>query len=226
MPSNELLQERIGISFNDAKLLEIALTHRSFLNEHRKSKIVHNERMEFLGDAVLELVVTEFLYKNYKDPEGVLTNWRSALVKTESLAETAQVLKLDEFIRLSRGEARNSARARLQIMANTVEALIGAIYLDQGYAVAAQFIDKYINTKLPSIIEAGSWQDSKTKLQESCQEKEGITPTYKVLEEVGPDHNKVFTVGVYVGKDLRGKGSGASKQDAQQAAAHNALQKS
>lgn len=226
MQDNKLLQKRIGISFKDVGLLEVALTHRSFLNEHRKSKIVHNERMEFLGDAVLELVVTEFLYKNYKDPEGVLTNWRSALVKTESLAETAQQLKLDEFIRLSRGEARNSARARSQIMANTVEAVIGAIYLDRGYGIAAEFIGKYINTKLAEIIKAGSWQDSKTKLQESIQEKEGVTPTYRVLEEVGPDHNKVFTVGVYIGKELRGKGSGASKQDAQQAAAQNALQKS
>lgn len=225
MPGNEELQKRIGVVFKDSQLLEMALTHRSFLNEHRRAKILHNERLEFLGDAVLELVVTEFLYKNYKDPEGVLTNWRSALVKTESLAETAQQLKLDEFIRLSRGEARNSARARLQIMANTVEAVIGAIYLDQGYTAAAEFIGKYINTKLPAIIEIGSWQDSKTKLQESIQEKEGVTPTYKVLEEVGPDHNKTFTVGVYISKELRGKGSGASKQDAQQAAAQNALAK-
>jgi ribonuclease-3 len=223
MHDSDQLQKIIGVVFKDPQLLEMALTHRSFLNEHRKGKVVHNERLEFLGDAVLELAVTEFLYNNYPDPEGVLTNWRSALVKTDSLAETAAEIGLEGYIKLSRGEARNSARARTQIMANTVEAVIGAIYLDQGYTTAANFIAKYINKKLPDIIQAGSWQDAKTKLQEMMQEKEGVTPTYKVLEEDGPDHNKQFTVGVYVGKELRGQGSGASKQAAQQAAAENAL---
>lgn len=224
MQDSQQLQDKIKVRFKNPKLLEMALTHRSFLNEHRKSQTVHNERLEFLGDAVLELVVTEFLYQNYPDPEGVLTNWRSALVKTDSLAETAAEIKLADYIKLSRGESRNSARARTQIMANAVEALIGAIYLDQGYQVAAEFIASYINKKLPAIIEAGSWQDAKTKLQELMQEKEGVTPTYKVLEEEGPDHNKVFKVGVYINKDLRGEGSGPSKQAAQQAAAQNALQ--
>jgi ribonuclease III len=223
MPASQKLQDALGVKFDDPGLLETALVHRSYMNEHRKTVHVHNERLEFLGDAVLELVVTEFLYLNYSDPEGILTNWRSALVKTESLSETAAKLELNKYVKLSRGEARGSERARQQILANALEAVIGAIYLDRGYETAKSFIGQHINSKLPAIIKSGTWQDAKTKLQEMMQEKEGLTPTYKVLSEEGPDHNKMFTVGVYVGKKLRGKGSGTSKQEAQQAAAEKAL---
>ena len=217
------LQSKLGVKFQDPSLLETAITHRSYLNENRPLKLTHNERLEFLGDAVLELVVTEYLYRNYQEPEGVLTNWRSALVKTGSLNTAATKVGLDEFIRMSRGEAKGSARARHQIMANAFEAVIGAIYLDQGYKVSQAFIEKHILEMLPAILKTGSWQDAKTRLQELAQDKEGQTPSYKVLEEAGPDHDKVFTVGVYIGDELRGQGNGASKQVAQQAAAEQAL---
>ena len=219
------LQIKLGTEFKNTSLLEAAITHRSFLNENRRKKLVHNERLEFLGDAVLELVVTEHLYKEYSEPEGVLTNWRSALVKTESLSAVADILGLSEYLRLSKGEAKGSARARRQISANAVEAVIGAIYLDRGYKAAGNFISKHILSMLPAILKSGAWQDAKTKLQELAQDKEGYTPTYKVLEEEGPDHDKLFTVGVYIGKELRGKGSGSSKQAAQQAAAEQGLNK-
>ena len=223
-PVNKLLKST-GLRFKNPQLLEMALTHRSYLNENRRSQLEHNERLEFLGDAVLELVVTEHLYSSYQEPEGVLTNWRSALVKTKTLSETAQELGLDKYIRLSRGEARGSERAKLQIMANVLEAVIGAIYLDGGYSPARDFITKHIIKHLPEIIKSGAWQDAKTKYQEWVQEKEGVTPTYKVLEESGPDHDKHFVIGVYVGKQLRGKGEGSSKQLGQQAAAATALDK-
>lgn len=219
------LQTSLGLSFRDISLLETALTHRSFVNEHRKSEQAHNERLEFLGDAVLELVVTEFLYNQYDEPEGVLTNWRSALVKTGSLSAVADRLELNNYLRLSRGEKQGSERARHQILANTVEAIIGALYLDQGYEVAQEFITKHIISTLPEILKSGSWQDAKSKLQELAQEKHGSTPVYKVLEEDGPDHDKTFTIGVYVGKDMQGKGTGSSKQIAQQSAATEALKK-
>lgn len=217
------LAKALNITIKDQALYEVALTHRSYLNEHRRQKLEHNERLEFLGDAVLELVVTEYLYKNHKDPEGVLTNWRSALVKTESLAAVGENLGLSDFVRLSRGEAHGSERAKRQIMANTVEAVIGAMYLDQGYDMARQFIAEHIICQLPNIIASGSWQDAKTKLQETAQEAESYTPVYRVLSEEGPDHDKIFTVGVYVGRELRGQGQGSSKQAAQQAAAEKAL---
>ena len=219
------LSTKLGLKFRNPVLLEVALTHRSYLNENRKAGGEHNERMEFLGDAVLELIVTEYLYQNYQDPEGVLTNWRSAIVKTESLNGAATELGLDRFIRLSRGEARGTERAKRQIMANALEAIIGAIYLDQGYAVTRDFIIKHLLKQLKTIIKTGAWQDAKTKLQEMIQEREGFTPTYKVLSEVGPDHDKQFTVGVYVGEELRGQGIGTSKQTAQQDAAASALEK-
>lgn len=224
MSSIEELAAKLGVTFADHELLETAVTHRSYLNEQRRrQKLGHNERLEFLGDAVLELIVTEHLYKNYDDPEGVLTNWRSALVRTESLSKVATAIDLDQYLRLSRGEARGSERARKQIMANAIEAVIGAIYLDQGYTVAGRFVTDFIIKDLPEIISTGSWQDAKTALQELVQEEQGVTPTYKVLDSSGPDHDKQFTVGVYVGKKLAGRGSGASKQNAQQAAAEQAL---
>lgn len=217
------LQARLKLEFNDMSLLERAFIHRSYLNEHPKLGLEHNERLEFLGDAVLELVVTDFLYRNYQNPEGDLTNWRSALVKTESLSAVAEKLELGQYLKLSRGEAKGNDRSRALISANCVEALIGAIYLDQGYEAAKDFISDYIIANLPHILKNGTWVDPKSKFQELAQEREGQTPVYKVLEESGPDHDKIFIMGVYVGDQLRGKGQGSSKQAAQQVAAANAL---
>ena len=201
----------------------MAFTHRSYINEHKKSAENHNERLEFLGDAVLELAVTQFLYAQYDEPEGILTNWRSALVRTESIGAAATRLNFEQMLRLSRGEKRGSDRARQQILANSFEAIIGAIYLDQGYEVARDFIEKNIISTLPQILETGSWRDPKSYLQEVAQEKDNQTPVYKVLSEDGPDHDKVFTLGVFIGSQLRGSGSGSSKQAAQQKAAEEAL---
>ncbi len=214
----------LGGNFSDPQLLITAFTHRSYLNEHRKSVSEHNERLEFLGDAVLELVVTEYLYGNYSEPEGVLTNWRSALVRTESIGAAADRLAMEQLLRLSRGEKKaNSERARLQIQANCYEAVIGALYLDKGYDAAKKFIHDTLLNTLPDILHSGSWIDPKSKLQEVAQEHDGQTPNYRVLEESGPDHDKQFTVGVFVGEKLVGKGSGSSKQAAQVEAAAVAL---
>jgi ribonuclease III len=215
----------LGITFNNLDLLITALTHRSYLNEHRKTVSEHNERLEFLGDAVLELVVTEYLYTNYSEPEGILTNWRSALVRTESISAAATALGFEPFLRLSRGEKRGTERARAQILANSFEAVIGAVYLDQGYEASKAIIEKAILSTFSKILETGSWLDPKSRLQEVAQSTLGFTPSYKVLEETGPDHDKVFTVGVYVDSKLYGQGSGPSKQAAQQAAAEEALGK-
>lgn len=213
----------LGVQFQDIEQLIIAFTHRSYLNEHKKTARAHNERMEFLGDAVLELVVTDYLYRNYSEPEGVLTNWRSALVRTESIGEAAEKAGFEEYLRLSRGEKRGTDRARAQILANAYESVVGAIYIDQGYDSAKKFIDKTILATLPAILETGSWMDAKSRLQELAQSHEGSTPVYKVLSEVGPDHDKIFTIGVFVGSKLRGKGQGPSKQQAQQNSATEAL---
>lgn len=209
--------------FAEIDLLVTAFTHRSYVNEHKKTAREHNERLEFLGDAVLELVVTQFLFANYTDPEGTLTNWRSALVRTESISAAASRLGFEQYLRLSRGEKRGTDRARAQILANTFEAVIGAIYLDQGYEAARVFIEKNILSTFEAILESGSWMDPKSHLQEVVQSQEGHTPHYKVLNEEGPDHDKIFTVGVFVEGDLRGKGTGPSKQTAQVAAAEAAL---
>lgn len=219
-----LLESELGLHFNDSVILEQAFTHRSYLNEHPKTGLEHNERLEFLGDAVLELVVTDYLYRNYPNPEGDLTNWRSALVKTESLSSVAAALDLDRFLRLSKGESKGNARSRALIHANCVEALIGAIYLDQGYDAAKAMVEKHIISRLETILKEGTWVDPKSKFQEMAQEHDSATPHYKVLEEVGPDHDKLFVVGVYVGSELRGKGEGSSKQAAQQQAAAAALE--
>lgn len=219
----QTFQDRLGLKFNDITLLERAFIHRSYLNEHPKLGLEHNERLEFLGDAVLELVVTDYLYRNYPNPEGDLTNWRSALVKTESLAAVAEKLEISEYFKLSRGEAKGNARSHALISANAVEAIIGATYLDQGYDVAKQFITDQIISRLPEILATGTWMDAKSKFQESAQDQFGLTPGYRVMEESGPDHDKIFTIGVYVGDKLFGKGSGSSKQTAQQAAAAAAL---
>lgn len=213
----------LNLNFKDPALLERAFIHRSYLNEHPKLGLEHNERLEFLGDAVLELVVTDYLYRNYQNPEGELTNYRSALVKTESLSAVAETLQVSDYIKLSRGEAKGNDRSRALISANCVEAIIGAIYLDQGYDQAAKFITEHIISRLPYILKVGSWVDPKSKFQELAQEREGVTPVYKVLEESGPDHDKVFVVGAFVGRKLLGKGQGSSKQVAQQMAADAAL---
>lgn len=222
-PYQDFAKSTFGFVFKKPELLVLAFTHRSYVNEHKKSSEGHNERLEFLGDAVLELVVTEFLYANYAEPEGILTNWRSALVRTESIGAAATKLDFEKMLRLSKGEKRGSDRARQQILANSFEAVTGAIYLDQGYDVAKEFINQNIISTLPQILETGSWRDPKSYLQEVAQEKDGHTPVYKVLSEDGPDHDKVFTLGVFIGSQLRGSGTGSSKQAAQQKAAEEAL---
>lgn len=219
----QFAEEILGARFNDISLLVTAFTHRSYVNEHKKTVQVHNERMEFLGDAVLELAVTEYLYTTHDEPEGVLTNWRSALVRTESIGAAASRYNFEPLLRLSRGEKRGTIRARAQIMANCYEAVVGALYLDQGYEVAAAFIKKSLLSTLPEILESGSWMDPKSYLQELAQSTEGATPVYKVIEETGPDHEKTFIVGVYVAGKIRGKGQGPSKQAGQQQAAEQAL---
>lgn len=219
----QFAREQLKTEFNNIDLLITALTHRSYLNEHKKSVSEHNERLEFLGDAVLELVVTEYLYVNYDEPEGVLTNWRSSLVRTESIGAAAAKYNFEPLIRLSKGEKRGSDRARAQILANSFEAVVGAIYLDQGYEAAKAFISESIISTFSEILETGSWLDSKSRLQELAQRKENATPVYKVIKEFGPDHDKTFTVGVYVAGNLLGQGDGPSKQTAQQKAAEKAL---
>ncbi len=223
LPYQEFAREKLGFEFDNIQLLIDAFTHRSYMNEHKKSANVHNERLEFLGDAVLELSVTDYLYNNHDEPEGILTSWRSALVRTESIGEAGTKLGYEPLLRLSRGEKRGSDRARQQILANAFEALIGAIYLEKGYAVADAFIQKHILSKLEGILEAGTWRDPKSHLQEVSQSVDGMTPQYRVIEEIGPDHEKVFTLGVYVGSELMGTGTGHSKQIAQQDAARAAL---
>lgn len=216
-------KDKLKSDFKDINLLITAFTHRSYLNEHKKTVSAHNERLEFLGDAVLELVVTEFLYNKYVDPEGVLTNWRSSLVRTESIAEAAEQCDFEPLLRLSRGEARGSVRARRQILANGFEAVVGALYLDQGYDKAKAFILESVISKFDDILASGSWMDPKSHLQELAQSKETATPVYRVISEEGPDHDKIFTVGVFVNSQLRGQGTGPSKQAGQQMAAEEAL---
>ena len=223
-PYADFADKVLHTKFNDIMLLVTAFTHRSYVNEHKKSTKEHNERLEFLGDAVLELVTTRFLFDNYDDPEGVLTNWRSALVRTESIGEAAAKHDFEPLLRLSRGEKKASSdRARLQILANAYEAVIGALYLDQGYDEAKKFIERTLLVTFEDILKSGSWQDPKSQYQEIVQSEEGFTPQYRVLDEQGPDHEKVFTVGVYVNDELRAQANGPSKQAAQVAAAQKAL---
>ncbi len=218
-------QNKIGTSFKDVSLLKQAFVHRSYINENRSSGLQHNERLEFLGDAVLELVITDFLYNKYKDKaEGELTAYRSALVNADSCAKIATDLDMGSYLLLSKGESKDTGRARQYILANALEALIGAIYIDQGYDAAKGFIEKNFTPKIESIISEGSHVDAKSLFQEKAQEFDGITPLYKTIKETGPDHDKKFTVGVYVGKDLVATGDGDSKQDAEQGAARKALE--
>lgn len=223
-PYQEFAREKLGFEYKNIDYLVTALTHRSYVNEHKKSASEHNERLEFLGDAVLELVVTDYLYRNYNEPEGVLTSWRSALVNTDSIGASGELLGYEPLLRMSRGEKKGSSRARQSILANAFEALIGSIYLERGYDDAAIFVDKHILSKLEGIISSGSWRDPKSHLQEVSQRIDGHTPVYKVLGEDGPDHDKIFTLGVFVGSKQMGKGTGASKQLAQQQAAKAALE--
>ena len=223
-PYQDFARNTLGFEFEKIDLLITAFTHRSYVNEHRKSVHEHNERLEFLGDAVLELVVTDFLFNNYSEPEGILTSWRASLVRTESIGEAGTKLGYESLIRMSRGEKQGGDRARQQILANAFEALIGAIYLERGYADAEVFIKKHITSKLDAILASGSWRDPKSHLQEVMQRTDGVTPRYVVLEEVGPDHDKMFTLGVYSGDRLVSQGTGPSKQHAQQVAAKAALE--
>lgn len=224
-PYQDFAKEKLGFEFKDLQLLITALTHRSYVNEHKKSVSEHNERLEFLGDAVLELVVTDYLYRNHSEPEGILTSWRASLVRTESIGAAGVALGYEPLVRMSRGEKQGSERARQQILANAFEAVTGAIYLERGYDDAADFIAKNIISKLDNILDTGSWRDAKSHLQEVSQRIDNQTPQYRVIEEVGPDHDKIFTLGVYVNNNLMGVGSGPSKQVAQQQAAQVALEK-
>ena len=217
--------QALGLTFNNLALLEEALTHRSYLNEHKTAKS-HNERLEFLGDAVLELAVTHFLFTKYPTkPEGDLTAFRAALVNTYSLAESAEAIGLNDMLLLSKGESRDTGRARQIILANAFEAVLGAIYLDQGYDAAEAFIGKHLYAKIDDVVAKRAWQDAKSKFQELAQDKKGQTPSYKTVAETGPDHDKRFTVGVFVGTDEMARGEGQSKQEAEQAAAQAAIEK-
>ncbi len=219
------LEEKIGVEFSNKDFLLIAVVHRSYLNEHSEYKLDHNERQEFLGDAVLELIVTEYLFNNYHNPEGELTNWRAALVNSEMLAVVAEKLSIEEYIHMSKGEDKDkNSKARHYILANSVEAIIGAIYLDKGYDVAKKFILDNFIIHLEEILEKQLYKDPKSKFQEISQEKVGITPSYKVLEESGPDHDKKFVVGLYLGKEKVSEGEGTSKQEAQVDAAAKGLE--
>ncbi len=223
-PYEEFAKNKLGFAFNDINLLVVALTHRSYVNEH-KAVHKHNERLEFLGDAVLELVSSDYLYRNYEYPEGVMTAIRAALVRTESIGDAGKELGYEPLVRLSRGEKQGSERAHDVILADCFEAVIGAIYLDQGYEKAREFIAKHILAKTDMVIEEGLWRDPKSYVQELAQKVDGITPVYKTLKEEGPDHDKLFTVGLYVGGSLKGTGTGHSKQEAQTAAAREGVKK-
>ena len=219
-----ILECRLGVTFQDRSFLKQALTHRSFINEHRTWPLGHNERLEFLGDAVLELIVTEFLFKKYpRQPEGLLTSYRSSLVNITVLAEIAVELGLNDFLLISKGEAKDTGRARQLILGNSFEAVVGALYLDQGYEAAQQLVAKYLLPKIDAIVTKGLWRDPKGQLQEATQKHLQLAPNYEVLEQSGPDHNRQFVVGVYFGPDLIAKGTGPAKQLAEVEAAKAAL---
>ena len=225
MKDFSILQKKLNLKFKNKDFLIQAFVHRSYLNENPDFYLPHNERLEFLGDAVLEIVVTKYLYQKYpKKSEGELTNWRAALVNAKQLSEIARELDFNEFLLLSRGETKEIGKARQYILANTFEAFIGALYLDQGLNPCKEFIKKHLIKELPHIIEAGLFKDAKSRFQEEAQERIGITPTYKVLEEWGPDHAKHFIIGVFLGEKLIAKGEGSSKQEAELEAAKEALE--
>ena len=219
------LEALLGVAFSDKWLLLSAVTHRSYLNEHREAKQDHNERLEFLGDAVLELVVTDYLFHKYPEkPEGELTAVRAALVNTVSLSESSSQLGLNAFLLMSRGEAKDTGRARQYILANAFEACIGAVYLDQGYEAAKNFVAGQLFLKTDRIVEKRLWQDAKSRFQELAQETVSITPTYELIDQEGPDHDRVFTIGVYLKREKVAEGKGQSKQEAEQDAAEKAIE--
>lgn len=227
MPDYLKFSEKLNVKFNDISLLKRACTHRSYLNENKSAGLEHNERLEFLGDAVLELVVTSFLFRKYPDKnEGDLTSYRSALVNTHSLSKVALHIGVDEYILLSKGESRDTGRARSIIHADTIEAIIGSVYLDQGYDAAANFISEQLLEviDIDDIVENKTWLDAKSRFQEKAQEMTGLTPSYKTVKETGPDHSKIFTLGVFIGDTQVALGSGMSKQEAEQKAAEKALE--
>jgi ribonuclease III len=218
------LEKKLGITFNNHEYLVQAFVHRSYLNEHRDFPLAHNERLEFLGDAVVELIVTEYLFTQFGNPEGELTNWRAALVNAKTLASIAYEIGMEPYLFLSHGESKDAGtKARDYIMANTMESVTGALYLDSGYDAAKDFIGRWVLPKLPYILENGLYMDAKSRFQESAQELSGVTPNYKVLGESGPDHAKIFKVGAYLGKELIATGEGMSKQEAQTEAAEMGL---
>lgn len=226
LPDFAAFAQDIGYPFKNIDILREAFTHRSYLNEHRGVSWNHNERLEFLGDAVLELVITEYLYNKYpKENEGRMTAYRSALVNTNSISDAASELHMGDFLMLSKGEAKDTGRARLAILANTFEAVTGAIFLDQGFEAAKKFVKTILVPKLDDIIAGRLWQDAKSNFQEQAQEHVSITPRYATIREIGPDHEKVFEIGVYLGDDLVATGQGKSKQDAEQIAARTALER-
>ncbi|MBQ3318861.1 ribonuclease III [Candidatus Saccharibacteria bacterium] len=220
-PYETFAREKLGLTFHDINLLVTALTHRSYVNEHKQFE--HNERLEFLGDAVLELVTSDFLYHKFDKPEGIMTSWRSALVRTESIGDAGHELGYEPLVRLSKGEKNGVQRAHDVIIADCFEAVIGAIYLDQGYETAKKFIEKHILVKMSTVLEDDSWRDPKSTLQELAQHRYAITPEYHTLKEFGPDHDKTFEVGAYLGKVIVGRGTGHSKQLAQTTAARAAV---
>jgi len=220
----ESLAKKIGVSFKEISLLQQAVTHRSYLNENRSYELDHNERLEFLGDAVLELIVTQYLYGNFSNPEGELTSWRSALVNGEMLAKVAQEIGVEKYLMMSRGEAKDVGRARQYLLANALEAIIGAIYLDQGYDVAKEFVLSKVVVNLKEILEKKLYLDPKSYFQEKAQESNKLTPSYRVMKEWGPDHDKHFVVGVFLGNELVAEGEGNSKQEAQREAARIGLE--
>lgn len=220
---DQFARDKMGIAFNDITLFITALTHRSYINEHKKSLVKHNERLEFLGDAILELVSSDFLYRNFEEPEGIMTAWRSALVRTESIGSASEKIGYAPLIRLSKGERLGSDRTHASIIADCFEAVVGAIYLDQGFEKAKDFIYKYILCKIGEIIESESWRDAKSYLQELAQKTDGSTPQYHVIKEEGPDHDRIFTINVIVSGHIRGTGTGHSKQEAQSNAASEGI---
>jgi len=225
MKDFSILEKKLGLEFNNKDLLKQAFTHRSYLNENPELKLEHNERLEFLGDAVIELVVTDYLYNEYPEKaEGDLTNWRAALVNAKMLSSIAEESGFNDFLLLSKGEEKETGKARSYILANAFEAFLGAVYLDLGYNACDGFIKKYLLKNLSEIIKQGLYKDSKSRFQEEAQERLSITPTYKVLRESGPDHNKLFVVGVFLGQELVAEGEGSSKQEAEEAAAKSALE--
>ena len=224
MKDFSIIENKLGIYFKNKDLLIQAFVHRSYLNENPDFKLYHNERLEFLGDAVLELVITYYLYTQYPEiPEGMLTNWRASLVNTKILARTAYNLDFHKFLLVSKGEEREIHRKDASVLADSFESFVGALYLDQGYNSCKNFIEEYLAIELPEIIKEGSYKDSKSRFQEQAQDKTGMTPEYRLIDEVGPDHKKIFTLGVFIDNQLIAEGKGSSKQQAEEEAAREAL---